>query len=210
MPIKKKAKRIFVTITDMAALVMAVIYITFVCLMTFLDIGPFWLNIGLLVVTVLYVIFFLIKIFYLNKTDVSPRFKRTAKFLKRYTKKIMRLINAVFVILGFVSVNVGMGHLVPMIGLVFFGMTFVVSIMWDVALFFIKRKINAIMADWNAMDSHEKKDKIDYLIEKFLETLDGLSIAGYEDIIVQGSRATEIIGEKVTKAKKKVERETGS
>jgi len=201
MPIRKKVKRIFVTVTDLASLVMSVIYVVYVTLMLTLPLGgSTWLNYGMLAVTIIYIIFFIIKIFYLNKLNPSQKIKKATKMTVRYTKYGMRLINAIFVVMSLITIRIGVEHLIPVVGVIIFVMTFVISVIWDVGLFFAKRRIRSMLTEWNSLDNKNKKDKIDFFIRRFLETLDNMSLSGYEEYVEYGAEATRIISEKIKQA----------
>jgi hypothetical protein len=205
----KKAKRIFMTVTDIAAIIMSLIYIIYVVLMLLLF-PPTWLNWFMLCITLLYIIFFVVKLLYINTLKQASKIKKYTKRIVKYTKYGMRFINVIFVISSIVTVNdpnvtaIGWGNFIPITGVITFVMTFTFTLIWDIGMFMMKRKIRSVLTEWNNLDSKSKKDKIDFIIEKFLETLDGMNISGFEEYIDYGAQATRILGKKVEKANKRL------
>ena len=207
--IKKRATRIFTTITDVAALAMAFIYIVFVGLLIAFDLGPLWLNLALLGITVLYVLFFVFKILYINRVAPNSKISKKVKRANRYIKYGMRLVNAIFVMLSIASIqtHIGPAHIIQIVGVITLVMTFVMALVWDLAVFFVRRKIFEVIATWQSLPEDKRRNKIDMMIERFLEGLDGIDMDKFSDFFDAGFRAKAIVKEKVIVAHGKREME---
>lgn len=175
---------LFTTIADVGALVVALVYICFVALMIYLKLGTPWLNQAMFGITVAYIAFFLFKIFYLNKKVTrTGRIKRIVKFANKYTKLGMRMINAAFVILSLISVQFGVNQGVALIGVLIVGVTFVVTVLWDIGNFIMRRKIQEYAYAWNSLSRDEKAERIELVMEGFMRSLDNIAaIDEYVDV----------------------------
>jgi len=171
---KKRMGSIITTVADIGSLFMCVIYILFVVLLVAFDIGPPWLNYTLLGITVAYIIFFLIKIFSLNRV-MKRQNARYVKKAFRYSKWAMRLINAVFVIATIAVSQFSDEHLIPMIGVMFVMFSFLVSVLWDVGLYVLRRKLRELKQGWNNMSPKERSKRIQHAILGFVEGVDHFS-----------------------------------
>jgi len=200
---KKSVKRMFATIKDAAALVMAIIYIVYVSLMLTFDLGTTWLNFAMLGITVVYIIFFLVKIFYINRVAPGNRLSRKVKRINKYTRYGMRFVNATFVLMAILSTGLVLGanDIIAVAGAIVLVMTFVLALVWDIGVFFIKKKIRDMIAFWNSLEPDKKKDKVDLMIEKLLESLDNVNIDGFADYIEIGFRAKHTLRDKITHAR---------
>ena len=207
--IKKRATRIFTTITDVAALGMALIYIVFVGLLIAFDLGPLWLNLALLGITVLYLLFFVIKIVYINRVAPYSKISKKIKRAKKYIKYGMRLVNATFVMISIASLqtSVGAPHIIQIVGVITLVMTFVLALAWDLTVFFVRRKIFEAIAVWQSLPEDKRRNKIDMMIERFLDSLDGIDMDKFGDFFDAGFRAKTIVREKVIVAQGKREME---
>jgi len=204
MPIKKKikkVKRIFVTITDVASIFMAFLYIVYVAMMIAFPLGTMWLNFGMLGITIVHMIFLIVKILYLNKVCASRMIKKVTKQTIRIVKYGMKGVNAVFIVLGTLSVTLAPSHIFSMMGVMIFVFTFILSVTWDIVLFFVKRKIKNVLNEWNSLCKDGKKEKVDFLIERLLQSIDEMCLSGFEDYIDYGTQATAIIAGKINAAK---------
>ena len=175
---------LFTTIADVGALVVALVYISYVGLMVYLNLGTRWLNLAMFGVTVAYIAFFLFKLFYLNKKMTrTGKIKRVVKMANKYTKLGMRLINAAFVILSLISVQFGVNQGVALIGVLIVGVTFVVTVLWDIGNFVLRRKIIDYTVAWNSLSREEKAERIELLMAGFMRSLDNISgIDEYVDV----------------------------
>jgi len=137
----KRIKRILASIADIAALFMALTYAGFVTVLHLLNLGTMWLNIGMLVITLLYCGFLLCKLFYLNKFEVIKTVKKITKRIYKIVKWGMKGINILFIVLGLFAVAFGPSHILPIIGVVFFIITFWISVIWDIIIYLVSRKV---------------------------------------------------------------------
>ena len=204
----KKKKRLFATLADVGALLISLIYVIYVCLLLIFNIGYTVLNYCILLVTVLYISFFFFKIFYLNRINANTKIKKYAKKTNRYVKYAMRFINAVFVVIGFVNTHLSSNDIVAVVGVIVLVLTFVITLAFDIVTYFIKRKIREIISEWNALEGKEKKEKIDFFIEKILSGLDNSD--KFENFLEAGLEAKKKAGEIVNKKLNKPENNSSS
>jgi len=177
---KQKAFMFFTTIADVGSLIIALVYISFVGLMVYLRLGTVWLNWAMFGITVAYIGFFIFKIFYLNKKMTrTGRIKRVVKLANKYTKLGMRGINAAFVVLSLLSVQFGVNQGVALIGVLVVAVTFVVTVLWDIGNFVLRRKIQEYTIAWNSLSKEEKAERIELLMAGFIRSLD--NVAGIEE-----------------------------
>jgi len=174
---KKKFFMFFATIADVGSLVVALIYVSFVVLSMIVKFGEPWLNWTMFGITVAYIVFFLFKISYLNKTMQSAgRMKRIVKLSNKYTKLAMRIINAVFVTLSLIATQHGQDNTFAMLGVMVVGLTFVITIMWDIGNFIVRRKIQDFTASWRSLSTEEKAERIELLLSGFIRSINNAAI----------------------------------
>jgi len=193
---KQKAFMFFATVADVGSLFMAMIYIAYVGLMMIMGLGVEWLNWVMFFITIAYIGFFFFKIFYLNKTMMQTgRMKRIVKMSNKYTKLGMRLINAAFVILSLIGVQLGESHTFALIGLLIVGITFVVSILWDIGNFIVRRKVQDFLVAWNQLSQEEKSERIELLVSGFLRSINNAAI--FDDYFDVGLNIKRMVGTKL-------------
>jgi len=148
---KQKAFLALATLTDIGSLIMSFFYIAYVVLMIILKVGPGWLNGVMVAITVLYSWFVLFKIVYLNRVmQRAGRVKRIVKMSSKYTKFVLRVINAAFVILTLIGTrfwdSVEIGHIIAIIGIVVMSLSLALSIFLDVVGFVIRWNVKRIIS----------------------------------------------------------------
>ena len=182
----------FTTLADVGSLLVALVYISFVVLMTYLGLGTAWLNISMLCITILYIGFFFFKIFYLNKTMVrTGRIKRAVKLANKYTKLGMRMVNAAFVILSLISVQFGVNQGVALIGVLIVGITFIVTVLWDIGNFVVRRKIQELSFAWGSLSQEEKAERIELFMAGFIRSLD--NFAAFDEYLDMGLNVKKLV-----------------
>jgi hypothetical protein len=106
----------------------------------------------------------------------------------------MRLINAAFVIISIINMRaIDENNFVALIGMVILGITFVISLLWDLITFFIRRKVKEIKDSWNSLSDEEKKEKIDFIISSFVRSLDSITGLDFE----AGMNARKLMDERI-------------
>jgi len=148
---RKEALFIITTLADIGSLFMAFFYIVYVALMMILGVGPIWLNSIMIGITVLYCWFVFFKIIYLNRVmQRAGRVKRIVKMSSKYTRFVLRIINAVFVILTLVGTqfweNVDFRHVLAIIGIVVMCISLFLSIVLDIWSFMIRLGLKHLVA----------------------------------------------------------------
>jgi hypothetical protein len=147
---KQKVFLVFTTLADVGSLFMSFFYIAYVCLMMILDVGPLWLNLIMVGITVLYCWFVFFKIIYLNRImQRVGRVKRIVKMSSKYTKYVLRVINAAFVVLTLVGTqfweSVDFSHVIAIIGIVVMCISLFFSIIWDIWNLLIRLGVKKIL-----------------------------------------------------------------
>jgi len=147
---KQTAFLALATLTDIGSLIMSLFYIAYVGLMMLLEIGPLWLNLIMVGITVLYSWFVLFKIIYLNRVvQRAGRVKKIVKLSSKYTKFVLRVINAAFVVLTLVGTQfweqVNFGHIIAIIGIVVMCISLFISVILDIWSFTIKYGVKQIV-----------------------------------------------------------------
>ena len=137
-PEKIKPARIFDTMADVGSLFMAIMYTLYVALLLIFELGTRWLNWCMLGITIIYFIFFMIKISALNTILDKKNVARRARFILRYSKWAMKIINAAFVCIAIATTRHGDNNVIMMVGVFVVGFSFLISVLWDV-LWFIMR-----------------------------------------------------------------------
>jgi len=174
---KKKVFFVFTTIGDLGGLLVSLIYVSFVALSMIVGFGEDWLNWVMLSVTILYIGFFLFKIFYLNKHAQNPgRVKRVVKVSKKYFKLVMRIINATFVTLTLISTQQGEENIFAMVGVLVVGLTFIITVFWDICGYFIRRKIHQFAHSWSQLTHEEKAERIEQLVTGLIKSVNEAAI----------------------------------
>jgi len=163
--------------------------------MLIMRIGYRALNFAMLGVTIAYILFFVFKIFYINRIDHKKKIRKITKIVYKYTKFAMRFVNAAFVVVSLFNARQSENNLVAIVGIVVLLITFVFSVLWDVCIRIVKRKLRELLAGWNALDGKEKKDKIDFYLEGLINSLDNIS--GLEEYVEVGKNAGRMVGEKL-------------
>ena len=189
---KRNHARRIATIADAGGLIMTLIYLSYVSMMLIFDVGYKVLNFCMLGITAAYILFLAFKMLYLNRFGQSGKIKRTTKRIYRYGKYTMRIINAVFVILAIVNVQISDSHIVPVIGIIVLVMTFIITVAFDLIMYFIKKKVREIRLEWQNLGSEGKKEKIDFFIDSFIKGLDNIS--GFDEYVEVGKEAGRKLG----------------
>jgi len=173
---KIKAGRVFDTLADIGSLFMTVVYFVYVSLLLFFHMGVPWLNYAMLVITILYATFFITKIVALNRIFARNKAERTTRFALKYSKWAMKMINATFVVLSVATARqVGGGDVLMMIGVLIVLISFTVSVLWDVAIFFFKRHFRDLWKDWGKLTREQKSDRIETLMQQIIDEVDALA-----------------------------------
>jgi len=193
---KQKAFMFFTTIADVGALLVALIYISYVGLMMYFELGTTWINWAMLGITIAYICFFVFKLAYLNRTMTNTgRIKRTVKYANKYTKFGMKLINATFVLLSFVGVHAGEDNTMALVGVMIVAITFIVSILWDIGNYIVRRKVGEMMVAWNELSHEEKSERVELLISGFLRSINNAAIM--DDYFDVGLNIKRMVGAKM-------------
>lgn len=193
---KQKAFMLFTTIADVGALFVALIYTAYVVLLMVVLDKFTWLNWAMLGITVAYIAFFIFKIFYLNKTmQYTGRIKRTVKLANKYTKLGMRIINATFVILSLVETQLNDSHTLALVGVLIVGVTFIVTILWDIANFVLRRKLQEFTVAWNQLSQEEKSERVELLLSGFIRSINNAAIL--DDYFDVGMNLKRMVGTKL-------------
>jgi hypothetical protein len=191
---KIRAGRIFDTLADMGSLFMTVIYFVYVALLLFFKMGVLWLNICMLVITILYAAFFITKIAALNRIFAKNNAERSARFALRYSKWAMKMINAAFVILSVASAQqYGGGDVLMLIGVLIVLISFTVSVLWDVAFFYFKRRFRDLWKDWGKLTRDEKHERIENFMGQIINEIDTLAGVDLVESIKVPRKKFEII-----------------
>jgi hypothetical protein len=148
---KQTAFLVFTTLADIGSFFMAVFYVAYVVLMILLDVGPLWLNGIMIGITVLYAVFVIVKIAYLNRVmQRAGRVKTIVRLSSKYTRYVLRVINAAFVVLTLVGTqfweNIDFSHVIAIIGIVVMSVSLFLSIVFDIWSFIIKHGVKQIIA----------------------------------------------------------------
>jgi len=197
---QNRAAKVFDTIADVGSLCMAILYILYVTLLLSFDVGRLWLNYCMLAITLLYIGFFLIKIFSLNQALAQRNVQRTARMTLRYSKWAMKLVNALFVILTIASAHYSADNVIMMIGVFVVVFSFAIAILWEIIWYIVRRKLGELKADWDRLPTKEKNKRIAVIIESFVRSVDnvtGINVAESVPIV-----AGKIVAEKREDKKK--------
>jgi len=170
--LKKKKVVYLATLGDVGVLLMSFLYVSYIAMLLVMNIGVFWLNIAILVLTVIYCSFFIIKIIYLNSS--SERLGKGVKLCFKYSKYVMRLINATIVIVSLVNLHANGGSdIIKIISIIILVVMLAISVAWDISMIFVKRKIKQIRNEWENLPPEEKHNKLEYLLRKVANSIDG-------------------------------------
>ena len=177
---RNKASEFFTTVSDIGSLFMAAIYFLYVALLLIFKIGTTWLNYTMLFITIIYLLFFILKIALLNRIVKEKRAFRITKITLKYTKWGMKLINALFVAISIANVQVSGsgGNVIAFIGILVVGFSFVISILWDTGWWLARRKLYEIRTGWDLLTERQKKSRIELVIGSIIRSLD--SVTGLE------------------------------
>ena len=125
---------------DLFGMAVSLLYVVYISVLLILGVGVLWMNLVILILTVLYLGFFVVKIFYLNSR--TSRVGKPAKKIFKYTKYFVRLINAAIIVISFINLgSVDRGDILKIISIIFLLIMLVISITIDIAVFLIKRKL---------------------------------------------------------------------
>jgi len=172
---KIKPARIFDTLADVGSLFMAVVYILYVALLLIFDYGTTWLNWTMLGITIVYILFFVIKLSAINGIFEKRGVQRRAKFIIRYSKWSMKLINAAFVCTAIATTRNSEGNVLMMVGIFIVGFSFLISVLWDVAWFVVRRKMNDLKLNWDNLSQVDKSKRIEMIVDTFIHSLDSIT-----------------------------------
>lgn len=193
---KQKAFMFFTTVADVGALFVALIYVAYVALLMVVLDKFTWLNWAMLGITVAYIGFFIFKIFYLNKTmQQTGRIKRTVKLANKYTKLGMRFINATFVILSLIGTQLNDSHTLALVGVLIVGVTFIITILWDIGNFVLRRKLQDFTVAWNELSQEEKSERVELLLSGFIRSINNAAIL--DDYFDVGMNLKRMVGTKL-------------
>jgi len=168
---RKRAIKVFSTLGDVGALLMSFIYIAYISLLLIMSIGVFWLNIAILALTIIYCLFFIFKILYLNNKIKTGRL---VKFSFRYAKYFVRLINATIVIISLVSLRETDGSAVlKVVSIAILVVMLSISIALDITMFFVRRKVRELRTEWENLPPDQKHNKLEYLVKRVVLFVDG-------------------------------------
>lgn len=174
---KQKTFMFFTTVADIGALFIALIYISYVGIMMYMRPTPIWIDWVMLTITILYISFFLFKLFYLNKTMKNAgRIKKIVKLSNKYTKLGMRTVNAAFVILSLIGAQRSDAHAFALVGVLVLGVTFIITILWDIGNFILRRKIQEFTVAWNELSQEEKQERIELLLSGFIRSINNAAV----------------------------------
>lgn len=176
---KKQIKpgRVIDTLADIGSLVMSVIYALYVTLLLIFDLGTIWLNYGMLCITILYFIFFVLKIVIMNKIFEANKAEKLVRVILKYTKWSMKLINAVFVILVIITAQQDEGGGVLMlVGVFIVLMSFVISVLWDIGLVVVRKRFAELWQGWDRLSKAEKDNRVKSFVAACVSSID--TIAG--------------------------------
>lgn len=174
---KQKTFMFFTTVADIGALFIALIYISYVGIMMYMRPTPIWIDWVMLTITILYISFFLFKLFYLNKTMKNVgRIKKIVKLSNKYTKLGMRTVNAAFVILSLIGAQRSDAHAFALVGVLVLGVTFIITILWDIGNFILRRKIQEFTVAWNELSQEEKQERIELLLSGFIRSINNAAV----------------------------------
>jgi len=170
--LKKKKVVVLATLGDVGVLLMSFLYVSYIAMLLIMGMGVFWLNIAILALTVVYVLFFIIKILYLNTT--SERLGKWVRLCFKYSKYVMRLINATIVIVSLVNLHAKDGaDIIKVISIVILVVMLAISVAWDISMIFVRRKIKEVREEWELLPPEDKKNKLEYLVRKVAKSIDG-------------------------------------
>ena len=170
-----KPKRVIDTLTDVGSVFMATIYILYVVLLLSLGFGTLWLNWCMLAITLTYIIFFITKIVALNRIFEKNNMERTARFVLRYSKWSMKIINAAFVCIAIATTKANEGNILMLVGIFVVGFSFLVSVLWDVTWFIIRKKAAVFKLNWDSLTREEKRNRIEMIFDSLIHNLDNLA-----------------------------------
>ena len=191
---KNSAGRIFDSIADIGSLCMAILYVTYVALLLIFHLGTMWLNYFMLVITIIYISFFITKLISLNKILEKKIVKQNIRYILRYSKWSMKLLNALFVIIAIATTSHQSNNFILVLGVFLVCFSFLISVMWDVCWFIARRKLNELKNGWNNLSREEKNKRIEMFIGSFMRSLD--SITGVD---IAESVAVTAVGQKQKK-----------
>jgi len=170
---KFKSGQVFDTIADVGSLFMATLYILYVSILLIFGFGTPWLNYSMLAITIIYIAFFITKLTALNRVMITKQMKKKTRFIVKYSKWSMKIVNAVFIIMLIATASQhDAGNIFMMIGVFIAIFSFIFSVMWDVAWFIARRRLREFRENWNQLSRKEKNDRIGHLLEDFLHSLD--------------------------------------
>jgi len=197
---KQKISRAFATATDIGGIFVSLAYVLYVSMLLFMRIGFAALNYIMLGTSLLYIAFYVFKIFYVNKLNLNrKKLKKTTRFIFRYSRHGIKLIHSLIVILSLVNIRADGSEntrLAAIIGFILVVVLLVLSIVWDVVVFFIKRKLKRMMEHWNSLDANARQDKIDYIIGHFIQSLDNME--SLDDYVEIGLKTKKLVKKRFT------------
>lgn len=167
--------RIFDTIADVGSLLVSAVYFTFIILMLSFGLGTKWLNWAMFALTILYLTFFITKIAALNRLFERNNAERLVRYILRYSKWSMKLINALFVVMSVVSTKDVEGSVLLMVGVLMVIMTFVISVLWDIAAIILKKKLKVLWHGWGELSQEEKNARVSSIIDTLMSGIDTVS-----------------------------------
>jgi len=171
-----KAVRVFDTIADIGSLMMALLYILYVALLLIFELGTLWLNYAMLGITIAYIVFFLTKIFLLNRILRKKGVIKTTRLALKYSKWGMKVINATFVALSIASTQLSdSSDVISMMGIFLVGFSFLISVLWDIAWHVVQRKVRELKSDWDSLSRAEKNKRIELIIDSFVTSVDHIT-----------------------------------
>jgi hypothetical protein len=172
---KIKPARLIDTIADVGSLFMAIMYILYVVLLLIFKLGPPWLNWCMLSITIIYIIFFVSKVAALNSLFEKKQFQRQARFILRYSKWAMKIINATFVCIAIATTKDTSHNVIMLVGVFVVGFSFLISVMWDVLWVIVRRRMKDFKGDWDNLSPTDRSKRVEMILDAFFHSLDNIT-----------------------------------
>ena len=171
----RSAGRVFDSIADVGSLFMAILYILYVALLLIFHLGTLWLNYFMLAITILYIAFFIVKLVSLNKILEKNNVGRNVRFILKYSKWSMKIVNASFVIIAIATTSSQSNNIIMMLGIFLVGFSFLISVMWDIGWFVARRKLGELKDGWDNLSLEEKHKRIEMFLGSLMKSLDSIT-----------------------------------
>jgi hypothetical protein len=137
-----KISRFLTYLGDGLALLQMLLFLLYTFVLIKMQAGSPGLNTAIAVLTGVYIVFLLIKIAVLNKNrKVAKKAGKISKKGYKYTKAVLKIASASVVIMAVINNRSLNGNVLALVSLCFMIAALAVSILIDVALWSLKRKI---------------------------------------------------------------------